>query len=101
MTSEMTPTDDSETANDIDLTMDKENDDDYNDSGRWSTDVNPPDDAVWCMSSVQNWEAGFGAWCNVHHGHSFHRMLPHCAVQCATCLTTIQLAPDGFWYSQN
>ena len=55
--------------------------DDHDDSGWWKTDVNPPDDAAWCMSSMQDWEGGFGTWCNVHHGHSFHQMLPHCAVQ--------------------
>ena len=101
MTWEMTPDDNAGTANEINLTMDSDDDDNHDDSSRWSTDINVPDDAVWCMTSVQDWEAGFSAWCNIHHGHSFYRMLPHCAIQCATCLTIIQLSPDGFWYLQN
>ncbi len=100
MTSETMPVDDSQTTNGIDL-LDNDNDYDSDNSGRWSTEVNPPDDAVWCMSNVLDWEAGFNAWCTVHQGQAFHRMLPHCIIQCTVCLSTFSLTTDGFWYSQN
>ncbi len=101
-TSEMTLGDDSKTVNGIDLMLEEDDDDNnHNDSGQWSTEVHPPDDAVWCMSNVPGWEAGFSAWCSTHQGQSFHCMLPHCVIQCVTCLATLQLTPDGFWYSPN
>ncbi len=96
MTSETTPSDDTEMANGIDLTID-DDDCNSNDSGRWSTEVNPPDDAVWCMSNVPDWEAGFSAWCSAHQGQSFHHMLLHCVIQCTTCLATFCLTADKIW----
>ncbi len=99
-TSEMPLKDNSQMTDEIDFPV---NDVEYdsNDSGQWSTEVNPPDDAVWCMSNVPDWEAGFNAWCSVHQGQVFHRMLPHCMIQCTVCLATFSLTTDGFWYSQN
>ncbi len=51
MTLEMTPINDSQMTDEINF---PENDVEYNsdNSGRWSTEVNPPDDAVWFMSNV-------------------------------------------------
>ncbi len=74
---------------------------DSDDSGCWSMEVNPPDDAKWCMSHVPDWEAAFSVWCSAHQGQAFHRMLPHCTIQCTTCLATFSLTSDGFWFSQN
>ncbi len=100
MTSEATPKDDTQTMDEIDFPVE---DIEYNsdDSGHWSTEVNVPDDAKWCMSNVPDWEPGFNAWCSAHHGLAFHRMLPHCVVQCTACLAMFSLTSDGFWYSQN
>ncbi len=100
LTSETTPRHDAQMANGINLTV-NDDDCDSDDSGQWSMDVNPPDDAMWCMSNVPDWEAGFSAWCSAHQGQSFHHMLPHCIIQCMTCLSTFSLTTDGFWYSQN
>ncbi len=71
MTLEMTPRDDTQMTDKINF---PENDVEYNsdDSERWSTEVNPPDDAVWCMSNIPDWEAGFSAWCSAHQGQAFH-----------------------------
>ncbi len=100
MTSETMPRDNTQTTGEIDFSVE---DVEYNsdDSGCWSTEVNVPDDAEWCMSNVPDWEPGFNAWCSAHHGLAFHRMLPHCVVQCTMCLATFSLTSDGFWYSQN
>ncbi len=100
MTSEMAPRDDAQTTDEIDF---PESDFEYDsdDSGHWSTEVNPPDDAEWCMSHVPDWEAGFSMWCRAHQGQAFHRMLPHCTIQCTMCLATFSLTSDGFWFSQN
>ncbi len=100
MISEMMPRDDTQMTDKIDF---PESDVEYDsdNSGRWSTEVNPPDDAVWCMSNVPDWEAGFSAWCSAHQGQAFHRMLLHCTIQCTTCLAMFSLASDGFWFSQN
>ncbi len=99
-TSETAPRDDTQTTDEIDF---HESDFEYNsdDSGHWSTEVNPPDDAEWCMSHIPNWEAGFSAWCSVHQGQAFHRMIPHCSIQCTTCLAMFSLTSDGFLFSQN
>ncbi len=99
-TSETAPRDNAQTTDEIDF---HESDFEYdsNDSGHWSTEVNPPDAAEWCMSHVPDWEAGFSTWCSVHQGQAFHRMLPHCTIQCTTCLATFSLTSDGFWSSQN
>ncbi len=99
-TTETTTKDDAEITDEIDFDID-DTGYDSNDSGRWSTGVNVPDDAKWCMSHVPDWESSFNAWCSVHHGQAFHRMLPHCVVQCTTCLATFSLTSDGFWYSLN
>ncbi len=99
-TLETVPRDDAQTTGEIDF---HESDFDYDsdDSGRWSMEVNPPDDAEWSMSHVPNWEAGFSAWCSAHQGQAFHRMLPHCTIQCTMCLATFSLTSDRFWFSQN
>ncbi len=99
-TSETTPNADAQTTDDVDFPVDNiayDNDD----SGHWSTEVNIPDNTEWCMSNVPDWEPSFNAWCSTHHGPAFHCMLPHCVVQCTTCLMTFSLTSDGFWYSQN
>ncbi len=99
-TSETPPTDDTQTTEEIDFPV-EDIEYDSDDSGCWSMEVNVPDDAEWCMSNVPDWEPSFSAWCSAHHGPAFHRMLPHCVVQCTTCLATFSLTSDGFWYSQN
>ncbi len=99
-TSEMVPRDDTQMTGEIDF-QESDFDHDSDDSGRWSTEVNPPDDAEWCMSHIPDWEAGFSAWCSAHQGQAFHRMLPHCTIQCTTCLATFSLTSDGFWFSQS
>ncbi len=94
------PRDDAQTTGEIDF---HESDFEYDsdNSGCWSMEVNPPDTAEWCMSHIPDWEAGFSAWCSVHQGQAFHRMLPHCTIQCTTCLAMFSLTSDGFWFSQN
>ncbi len=94
------PKDDSQMTDEIDFPV---NDVKYDsdDSGWWGTEVNPPDDTVWCMSNVPDWEAGFSAWCTAHQGQAFHRMLPNCMIQCTVCLSTFSLTTNRFWYSQN
>ncbi len=99
-TSETPLKDDTQTTDEIDF-LAEDVECDSNDSGHWSTEVNIPDAAEWCMSNVPDWEPGFSAWCNAHHGPAFHHMLPHCVVQCTTCLAMFSLTSDGFWYSQN
>ncbi len=99
-TSEMVPRDDAQTTGEIDF-YESDFDYDSDDSRRWSMEVNPPDAAEWCMSHVPDWEAGFSAWCSVHQGQAVHQMLPHCTIQCTTCLATFSLTSDGFWFSQN
>ncbi len=89
-TSEMALRDDAQTTDEIDF-HESNFEYDSDDSGCWSTEVNPPDDAEWCMSHVPDWEAGFSAWCSVHQGQVFHRMLPHCTIQCTMCLATFRL----------
>ncbi len=99
-TSETVPRDDAQTTDEIDF---HESNFEYNsdDSGHWSMEVNPPDDTEWCMSHVPDWEAGFSTWCSAHQGQAFHRMLPHCTIQCTMCLATFSLTSNGFWFSQN
>ncbi len=94
-TLETPPRDNSQMTDEIDF---PENDIEYDsdNSGWWSTEVNPPDDAVWCMSNVPDWEAGFSAWCSAHQGQAFHRMLLHCTIQCTMCLATFSLTSDRF-----
>ncbi len=99
-TLEMMPNDDAQTTDDIDFPVD-DIAYDSDDSGRWSMEINIPNDAEWCMSNVPDWEPGFNAWCSAHHGPAFHRMLLHCVVQCTMCLMTFSLTSDGLWYSQN
>ncbi len=96
----MTTKDDAEITDEIDFDVD-DTGYDSDDSRCWSTGVNVPDDAEWCMSHVPDWEPGFNAWCSAHHGQAFHCMLPHCVVQCTMCLAMFSLTSDGFWYSQN
>ncbi len=99
-TSEMAPRDDAQMTDEIDF-PESNFEYDSDDSGHWSTEVNPPDDAEWCMSHIPDWEAGFSAWCSAHQGQAFHQMLPHCTIQCTTCLAMFSLTSDGFWFSQN
>ncbi len=99
-TSETTPRDDSQITDEIDFLV-EDLEYDSNDSGHWSTGVNIPDNAEWYMSHVPDWEPGFNAWCSAHHGLAFHHMLPHCIVQCTTCMAQVSLTSDRFWYSQN
>ncbi len=99
-TSETAPRDDAQMTGEIDFHESDFNYDSH-DSGHWSTEVNPPDNAEWCMAHVPDWEAGFSAWCSAHQGQAFHRMLPHCTIQSTTCLATFSLTSDGFWFSQN
>ncbi len=99
-TSETTPGDDAQMTDEIDFPV-TDIEHNSNDSGRWSMEVDIPDDAEWCMSNVPDWEPGFNAWCSAHHGPAFHRMLPHCVTQCTTCLAMFSLTSNGFWYSQN
>ncbi len=70
-TSETAPRDDAQMTDEIDF---HESDFKYDsdNSGRWSMEVNPPDDAEWCMSHIPDWEAGFSAWSSAHQGQAFH-----------------------------